>query len=232
MSEETKGTQITVHRALSLAKTTKKRIEEILTSNDTHYFIAYRIGKSNTTNKNIPLDKARKDMQGSFDKIEKLISNYWRIKQAIMKNNAGITEETKNIKTVTVNGEEMSVADVIMLQKTFIQYKKLFLQMLTKNYFNTLNEVEKYNVKIEVQLNKQLEIMAGGDKETMTSDSMKAFTMTYRENNQAFIEDPLKLKEKIDALEKEIARIEVEADSALSEQNALSVVTINLDNFD
>lgn len=232
MSEETKGTQITVHRALSLAKTTKKRIEEILTSNGTHYFIAYRIGKSNKTNKNIPLDKARKDMQGSFDKIEKLISNYWRIKQAIMKNNAGITEETKNIKTVTVNGEEMSVADVIMLQKTFIQYKKLFLQMLTKNYFNTLNEVEKYNVKIEGQLNKQLEIMAGGDKETMTSDSMKAFTMTYRENNQAFIEDPLKLKEKIDALEKEIARIEVEADSALSEQNALSVVTINLDDFD
>lgn len=149
MSEETKGTQITVHRALSLAKTTKKRIEEILTSNGKHYFIAYRIGKSNTTNKNIPLDKARKDMQGSFDKIEKLISNYWRIKQAIMKNNAGITEETKNIKTVTVNGEEMSVADVIMLQKTFIQYKKLFLQMLTKNYFNTLNEVENITVKLK-----------------------------------------------------------------------------------
>ena len=70
--------------------------------------------------------------------------------------------------------------------------------------------------------------IANGSKETLSEAQVSSITETYYQNNSCFIVDPLKLQETIKKHQKEYDEFMDEADSRLSEVNALKLIEVSL----
>ena len=91
----------TVHRALSMLKTTKARIEKELSNN----YSLIRVARGQEDNiRGVSVSDIERYIQGSYDRITALISNYIKIKSAVIRSNAGIQFDTENIRKVWLYG--------------------------------------------------------------------------------------------------------------------------------
>ena len=91
-------------------------------------------------------------------------------------------------------------------------------------YANSLRTVNDNNERMENNLDKQISQMVGSDNSK--NDDISTFAEFYRKQNGYTLLDPLKLKDKIDILEKEIQDFNSEVDCVLSESNAITMVEI------
>lgn len=78
-----------------------------------------------------------------------------------------------------------------------------------------------------------MQILIGNKKDDVKNDDntksvIESTEKMLHEKNDPHLIDPLKIADKIQALKKEIDEFREEADAVLSEQNALTVVDINL----
>jgi hypothetical protein len=226
--------KLTVHRALALKKTTEERISNIISSGD--MFIATRQGRKTTIN-GVPVEKVESDIRARYDKIQQLISNYLKLKKALLQSNAGLNGN-EQVRTVTVAGKEYTMAELIDASDNVYGNKKhcraflpMLLMVLKTNYSDATRRVERAHEKVEQDIKDYLAKAAGADK-ALSSDDIKKRSEMFHEDGDMHLVDPLNLKEVIEKLEADIKEFRVDCDATMSEQNALTTVKVDLTNVD
>jgi hypothetical protein len=225
--------KLTVHRALALKKTTEQRISEAIEPvMSGSSFIAVRQGRKTTIN-GVPVEKIETDIRAKYDKVLQLISNYKKLKKALLQSNAGL-EGDANVRTVTVAGKPYTMAELIDASDNIYGNKKhsraflpVFLATLKSEYSMATRQIENAHAKVEQDIKDYLAKAAGNDK-ALTTDDIKKRSEMFHEDGDKHLVDPLNLKNVIEKLENEIKTFRVDCDATMSEQNALTTVSVDL----
>lgn len=219
----------TLHRALTLKKTTADRIDKEIRSAT---FIAVKQGKKGTIN-GVPVEKVETDIKASYQKIQHLISNYAILKAAILRSNAGV-QDPATIKKVTVAGKQYTMAELISASDEIYGNRKhsdafyaRLLQVMKNAYADTITKVERQHERVEQNIRDYLTKAAASDK-GMTNEEIKRRSDMFHEDGDFVIVDPLGLKDVIDKLDAEIKEFRADADATMSEQNALNTIDVDL----
>jgi len=196
-------TEMTVSEGLAKLKLLDKRIRKAMTSE----YVGYKIG--NKVQENFESEKAKSNYQ-SLNDLMKYRSN---LKMAI---------NESNLKTkVKVAGKKMTVLEAIEY-KTTIQYKKEFLESVRRNYIQVQQKIEYRNEETQERLDSQVKSAF----EKASKKEIEDFTQTFLKNNSASLEDPLKIENLIESLDREIDEFESEVDFVLSTSNATTVIKV------
>ena len=219
----------TIHRALALKKTTEDRIR---TTIQEAKFIDIRQGKRGTID-GVPVEKVEQQIKSSYQKIEQLISNYIILKNAILSSNAGIPKDTVVIR-VGVQGKEYTMAELISTSDEIYGTRKhpdafysLLLSRMKKAYADTVSKINRQHDIVENDIRQYLERSTASDK-GMSKEEIQQRSEMFHEDRDYVMVDPLNLKEKIQQLEAEIQAFRTDADATMSEQNALTVIEVDL----
>jgi len=207
--------KMTIHKALAELKIIGDRINNSIS---TATFIKAN-KHSNEKINGVPINEFKSQIQGSWDKSNDLIKRRNAIKRAVVLSNA-----TTKVK---VGIEEFTVAEAIEMKNTGMQFKKELLNMLNKQYVEAIRITEKENGETLQSKAENYVIGLYGSKEGKTSmneaeETKKQFIV----NNTFEFIDPIRVREKIDMLEKEISEFETEIDSCLSVSNSLTEIEI------
>jgi len=207
--------KMSVHKALAELKVIGNRIDSAISSGN--YIRANK--HSNEKINGVSVDEFKKQIQGSWDKVNDLIKRRNAIKKAVVLSNA----TTK----VTVGGIEYTVAEAIEMKNSGMQYKKDLMAFLNKQYVEAIRITEKENGETLQQKAENYVVGLYGSKEGKTStEEIENTRKQFIDNNTFELIDPIKVREKIDALEKEISEFESEVDAALSVSNAVTELTV------
>jgi len=206
---------MTIHKALAELKIIGDRINSSIS---TATFIKAN-KHSNEKINGVPINEFKSQIQGSWDKSNDLIKRRNAIKRATVLSNA--------ITKVKVGIEEFTVAEAIEMKNTGVQYKKELLSMLNRQYIDAIRITEKENGETLQSKAENYVIGLYGSKEgKVNTEEIENTKKQFILNNTFELVDPIKVREKIDALEKEISEFESEIDAALSCSNALTEITI------
>ena len=225
--------EYTVHRLLSLRKSTVARILNIIGDSN---FIETVQGKSKKIN-GVPVIDIENQIKSAYDKVLGLISNYAKIKSALLNTNAGIDSDTP-VKRFTVAGKIYTMAELIDAsdniygnKKHPIAFKAELLKKLKSQYAAAQNKVQARAAKVEQDIQEYLVKAAGADKQMSAEDIAKRSAMLH-EDGDLHLVDPLDLKNVIEKLSSDIETFRQECDATMTEQNALTKVNIDLTNID
>lgn len=205
--------KMTLHRALAELKLIDAKIEKQIAECEpiNIYQKDKKIGGWATQ------DEFKAKAQSGYDSVIALIDRKNAIKSAIVKAN-GTT-------TVTVGDKSMTIADAINF-KTLIAFKKKFISMLTQRQKNAIGIMNKNNEGVKINCDRIVEAVVGKENVAIKTGEVEAVQKPYMEMNEFQLADPLKLADKISALEKEVQDFEVEIDATLSEINAVTQIEI------
>lgn len=226
--------EYSIHRLLSLRKTTEERIRKAINGNQC--FVATVKGKSRTIN-GVPVENVERDIKATYDKVMALISNYRRIKAAILRSNAGVPADTE-LTRFCVAGKTYTMAELIDASNNIYgneQHqggcKARLLVRLKLDYSKAQEKIELQAQKVEQNIKDYFEKAAVGDKQLSAEDMAKRSEMLH-EDGDLHLVDPLNIKKVIDDLESEIYRFREECDAVISEQNAVTKVDLSLIDID
>ena len=218
-----------IHRILSLKKTTAERIDQVIQSGK---FIAIRQGKKEQVN-GVPISSIEEEIKSSYQKITSLLSNYEKLKSALLSSNAGIVEGTE-VEKISVAGKEYSLSELIAVsddiygnKKHKNAFKPRLLETLRAAYVQAIRKVEQQNQRVEQDIKDYLAKATTTDKAMSAEDIKKRSEIFHQDGDYSLI-DPLNLKEVIQNLEQEITQFRHECDATMSEHNALTFVEIDL----
>ena len=228
--------QYTIHKALSMIKTAKARIAKEL-SDDSLAWVAVARGQEESI-RGVSIKKIQSEIQSRYDRITSLLENYIKLKSAVIGSNAGVRGEVE-LHRVPVAGRNLTVAEIIEMRDTVYGKKKsdgFKAELLTKmklDYAKALREFETMQDKVDEEIARYIQTITGRKKEDDDSDDktksiIDAASKMLHEQKDPRLIDPLKIADKITALENEIEEFRTEADAVLSEQNALTVIELNL----
>lgn len=158
-------------------------------------------------------EKVKEEMQS----IQDLMDNGAAIKQAIVLSNA--------VTKLPIGSKEMTVAEAIETKRT-IGYKKELLSRLKSAKNTVMSKVEMYNESVEDNLDRQLAALGANKDKSNSSKDLVPFMEHYRNQNSWKVVDPLGIDELIEQLEDEIVEFETNVDVALSESNALTIISV------
>ena len=218
--------KITIHRVLAKIKTTEKRFMSLMTPG---VFASWQIGQSQMTPGGQSVQDITAEIRANYDSAISLLKNYEALKLAVIRSNSGITKDTTGLEETKIGGRDMLVAEIIAKQKYVMPFYKRFIDVLSTQYNRVIGEIEKRNSRVHDNLGNVLSGISNGSNEKLTEAQVQSISETYYANNSCFIVDPLKLSETIRKLQKEYDEFLDEADSRLSEVNALKIVEVNLD---
>lgn len=155
--------------------------------------------------------------QSEYDSVIALIERKNAIKSAIV--------EANGITTLTVGCKQMTIADAINF-KTVIKFKKQFINVLQQRYKNAVGIMNKNNETVKLNCDRIVEAAVGKENVATKASDVESIQKPYMEQNEFLLFDPLKISDKIAALEKEVQDFEVDVDAALSEINAITQIEI------
>lgn len=148
-----------------------------------------------------------------------LIANRNALKSAIVKSNA-VTE-------VTINDKTMTVAEAIE-RKNSIDYDEMLLTEMKRQYASATDTVNKENRKVDNKVDELISTLVGKDSDKkLTKDDQEAVERPYRDKNEWEFIDPLKLYDRIQALEADIDGFKSKCDIALSITNAVTFIEVD-----
>jgi len=206
--------RMTIHKALAELKIIGDRINNSISSST---FIKAN-KHSNEKINGVSVDEFRKQIQGNWDKSNDLIKRRNAIKRNVVLSNA---------KTVVkVGNDEFTVAEAIEMKNTGMQFKKELLSQLNRQYVDAIRVTEKENGETLQQKAENYVIGLYGSKDKVNNDEIENVRKQFIVNNTFELIDPIKVREKIDSLEKEIAEFDAEIDSCLSVSNSLTEIVI------
>ena len=227
--------QYTVHRALTMIKTIKARIFKELDT-DAPAWVRVSLGQDDHIS-GVPVKEIQKEIQSSYDRVTALIENYTKIKSAVIQSNAGVSPDAE-IKRISVAGKSLTVAEIIELIDTVYGrprrsgFKTELLAKMKSDYAKAVKEFDKAQQKADEKVEQYLHVIIGsktdGDKDDKTKSLIESTGKMLHEKQDPHLVDPLKIAKKIQALENEIEEFRTAADAALSEQNALTLIDIKL----
>lgn len=204
--------EITITRALAELKLLDSRISKKTSESD----FAFLLSKKNKSNVNT--ETLTTNARASFQSIVDLIKRRQTLKSAIILSNA----HTR----VKLNGEDLTVAEVIECKQLVDLYKALLLK-LKQNRETIVNQVERNNQQLELDLQKLLEINFGKSSNSKTNtDDIENISKTYREQNKSEMLDCVNIDSKIKEVEELINKYETETNFILSESNATTKIRV------
>ncbi|MGG0667679.1 hypothetical protein ABE073_04035 [Lederbergia citrisecunda] len=209
----TNTTEMTITRALAELKLLNDRIYRTV-NNAT--FGGIKVGKKVSAGFS-SVEDVEKRAKADYQSVQALIKRRNEIKAAIVVSNA--------TSKVEIAGQTMTVAEAIE-RKTSIEYEHALLNRLKQTYVGLTRQVDDVNEKVRNRLDSHLETLFGKEGKSSAQandDIVKAF----KSDNEAEFIDPLKLKDKIEELEKSIEDFLLEVDFSLSESNTLNRITVN-----
>ena len=227
-------TKFTIHRLLSLKKSTEERINDLLVKTQ---FVAYKQGQKDNIN-GVPITKVEEGIKSDYQRLNDLISNYIKLKSALLTSNAGIRGDNINVEKCIVNGKEYTMAELIFVSdevygnnKHKAAFKTRLLAKLKQDYSMVLSKIENQNKKIESDIKDYLNKATSSDK-TLSAEDIKKRSEIFHADGDYIMVDPLNIKEVIDKLETEIKAFKTDCDATISENNALTVVELDLTSVD
>lgn len=158
-------------------------------------------------------------IQASFDTVDSLIANRQKIKSAIVLSNA-------NTK-VTVNGQEMTVAEAIEMKGT-VTFRNQYLFNLRQQQAAETRAVELTNTALEGSIDAMITTICGAEKSKIDANTLATIATPQKEQKEAAILDPAKIEDRITKLTEEISVLSSELDFTLSESNARTTITITV----
>lgn len=206
--------EISITRALAELKLLDSRITRGI---DTITFVACNKKSAKNVNGRVTKEEFDSSVKSSFQSITDLIERKKLIKSAIVESNA------KTI--VVINKKEMTVADAIE-RKNNIEYEKDLLDEMKNQLRRAVSNMESRNQEVDMKLNKLLETMLGSDNAKNVDKETNEFAVSYRNDNEYEIIDPLGIDLVIKKFEEEIENFESEVDYVLSESNTITKIVI------
>lgn len=204
--------EISITRALAELKLLDSRITKKISECEFVFFTSKKYKSTMNSDALVSGSKA------SYQSVMDLIERRKNLKSAIIISNA--------LTKVKLNGEEMTVAEVIE-RKQLVAYYKQFLQKMKQNRESITSQVERQNIQMETDLQKILEINFGKNTTGKTnSDDIENISKTYRDHNKAEVLDGLNVNNKIKEIEELINRYETESNFVLSESNAVTKIQV------
>lgn len=228
--------QYTIHKALSMIKTTKARIDKELRDDSVPWILVARGQEDNV--RGVPIKKIQSEIQSHYDRITSLIENYIKLKSAVIGSNAGVRGDVE-LHRVPVAGRNLTVAEIIEMRDVVYGkdrddgFKSALLSKMKQDYAAAQKNFEIMQNKADEEINRYLQTITGRKKEDDSSEDktksiIDATCAMLHEQKDPRLIDPLKIMDKIKALENEIEEFRAESDAVLSEQNALTVIELNL----
>jgi predicted RNA-binding protein with TRAM domain len=207
--------KMTIHKALAELKIIGDRIDKA--SKEGIYVKANK--HSNEKINGVSVSEFKTQIQSNYDKVSDLIKRRNAIKRAVVLSNA--------VTNVTVGDVTYTVAEAIEMKNSGMQYKANLLAIFRLQYVGAANTAEKENGETLQQKAENYVIGLYGSKEGKTStDEIENTKKQFITNNTVELIDPIKIRDKIDALEVEIAAFTSEIDAALSVSNATTDITV------
>lgn len=194
--------EITITRALTELKTLDKRIQKLT---DSTTFISYE-GQFYKPSEYI------KSTQSNFQSIKDLIKRRKNLKSAIVTSNANTI--------VTINNENMTIAEAIETKSSIKHYKNLLAQMKSQ-YLNAISNVENINSQARRDLDGKL----NANTKEGTID-VNEFSKKYIEMHGVKLTDPIKINDKIKEIENYIISFEDEVNYILTEKNSTTMINV------
>lgn len=209
--------KMSVTRALAELKRIDERLQRDIYAST---FVAVTVGKEanrKMASGNDTPDKVSASIQSSVDALDSLMNQRSKIKAAIVASNA---------KTmVTVGNREMTVAEAIELKST-VSTKSTLVQVMQQQFNAATANVQALNAKLDAQIEQNLSTIYGSEKSKIDATTYDLVAKPQRNLKEAALLDPMKIAEKIKALEDEISLIKTELDYALSEVNAKTEIEV------
>jgi len=146
-----------------------------------------------------------------YQQLRDLIARHTRIKSAIVLSNA-----TTN---VIICGKEMTVADAINMKITIEAVEKPLLETMRRQYTVSSVTYDKLSTELAAAVNKLIDDANGKDRKADAEGLKVAIELKQKMGAPIHI-DPLKLRNLIEAKQKEMEEYLAEVDFALSESNA------------
>jgi hypothetical protein len=205
--------QMSIHRSLAQLKLLESRIH---TAMKTDFTALYKKDKAPSGFSTI--EEFEKNAVSKLDSVESLIERRNQIRSAIVASNANTD--------ITVGTKTYKVAEAIN-RKTDIKYEIDFLSILKNQYGSVTKNHERILEQTQRDADDHI-IKIYGNKTSKDQESeMETTRKNFLERTELKISDPIKIREKIDVLEKEIQEFISEVDSALSESNARTTIEIS-----
>ena len=205
---------MTIHKALAELKIIGDRIDDSISSG-----IFIKPNKhSNEKINGIPLDEFKKQIQGNWDKPVDLIMRRNAIKRAVILSNA-ITKRK-------LGDREYTIAEIIDMGNTDMIYKEKLLNTLKKQYADAIKIAEKENETLQQKAENYVIGLFGNKDGKLNIEEIENTKKQFIINNTYELIDVIKIREKIDSLEKEINEFKAEVDACKSASNALTEITI------
>lgn len=204
--------KITICRALSEIKLLDSKIESAIQKFEP---VTYVEGKSKTTSTGITIELFNEKAKALYQSITDLMERRNLFKSKVIQSNA--------VTKVSIDNKEYTVAEAIE-RKNSINNELNLLNKLKQSYVNNKNKVEIGNSKVRANIDKQLELLAGSDKNK--TEGIDALVKLTLENQQFNLIDELKCEELIDSLSNSIYEFQANVDFSLSESNALTTIEV------
>lgn len=205
--------KMTIHRALAELKLIDSRIDK-----QTREIEAVSVNKKEGLIQGYATeDSFSKEAQSKYDSVISLISRKTAIKSAIVRANI--------VNKVIIGEKTMTVADAIT-EKGNVALKTALANRLKQNHNAAVGVLNKNNEIVQSNVEVLLQNAMGADRSKADSKDIEAIQKPYVDMNQFHLVDPLKVIEKIEAIEKEVEQFEAEVDAVLSEANAINFIEI------
>lgn len=205
---------MTVHKALCELKILDSKIPKMIKN----LTCVGNKRRSSTQVNGTPVEDFSDTLVSYYQSILDTVTRRTAIKKAVVVSNA--------TTTVTIMGNTYTVAEVIELLKTSTDFcNSISAKMSTTyNYVTTLIEQENRNVETKADAH-VVSLYQNGDKKNVSDEAKKA-REDYISAQAMVIVDPLDVKKRLEALSNFEDAFRIEADSALSTSNAITMVDV------
>lgn len=207
---------MTIYKALAELKLIDNRI--IVAIHEGTYCIANK--HSNEKIKGVPVEEYKGVMQDCYEKVTDLIKRRNAIRRAVALSN-GTTK-------VTINDTEYTVAEAIEMKKHGVEFDEEMFDVLKRQYDNVQSEIHQQNgCNLENKADQYVIGIYGSKEDKTNADDVEKTKKDFITANSYELVDPIRILDKINALEESIASFKAEVDAALNTSNAVTEIEIS-----
>jgi hypothetical protein len=162
------------------------------------------------------------------DIVLNAVSKYNELKSAITRCNAlAVSIIHSNLCTaVRVRDREFTVSHAVEMKDSWISFNRALLNRLKTEKTRVDKEIADSNKECEQRVQTLLEKSSSKDNTKLDADGMGKVEEKFWENNRWELIDPLNIADRIEKLESHITKVESDLNTALSESNALTMITV------
>lgn len=207
--------KMTVHKALCELKTLDDRIRKAVEGS----VFVFANKHSNTRVSGLSVSDYCAEVKSAYQSATDLIARRDAIKRAVVLSNA--------TTTVTVGGNEYTIAEAIEMKNHGIPTQQTLLNKLRNDSRKARREADNNNGDmLEMRADEYIKnLYANADMKNL-SDEVKKMRADFIASQSMEIIDPVKSADEIERLEVLINTFAVEIDAALSVSNALTEITV------